>query len=69
MRFRHITFLFSIAPLSDVQLENGGVMLLKSYSESCVITNPCFVHRSWVGLGLILSYRYIYRVVVYRNVF
>jgi hypothetical protein len=54
-----ITLLFSVAPLSGVQLENNRVMLLKFRSDLWVITNPCFVGHSWVGLGPILSYRHI----------
>jgi hypothetical protein len=57
--FGVITLLFSVAPLSGVQLKNNGVMLPKFRSDSWVITNPCFVGHSWVGLGLILSYRHI----------
>jgi hypothetical protein len=57
--FDSITLLFSVAPLSSVQLENNGVMLLKFHSDSCVVTNPCYVGHSWVDLGLILSHRYI----------
>jgi hypothetical protein len=57
--FGVITLLFSIAPLSDVQLENNGVMQPKFHSDSLLITNPYFVGSSWVGLGSILSYRYV----------
>jgi hypothetical protein len=57
--FGVITLLFSVAPLLGVQLENNGVMLSKFHSDSCVITNPCFVGHSWVGLGPIFSYRHI----------
>jgi hypothetical protein len=57
--FGAITSLFSVAPLSGIQLENIGVMLLKFRLDSLLITNPCFVSHSWVGLGPILSYRYI----------
>jgi hypothetical protein len=57
--FNGITLLFSVALLSDVQLDNSGIMLSKFYSDSCVITNSCFVVHSWMDLGLILSYRYI----------
>jgi hypothetical protein len=57
--FGVINLLFSVASLSGVQLENNKVMLLKFHSDSCVITNPCFVSHSWVGLGPILSYRHI----------
>jgi hypothetical protein len=57
--FSVITLLFSVAPLSDVQLENNGVILLKFYSDSLLITNPCFIGHSWVGLGHILSYRHV----------
>jgi hypothetical protein len=32
--------LFSIAPLSGVQLENNGVMLPKFHLDSLLITNP-----------------------------
>jgi hypothetical protein len=53
--FGGITMLFSIAPLSAVQLENSGVMSLKFCSNSCVITNPYFVGHSWMRLELILS--------------
>jgi hypothetical protein len=55
--FDVITLLFSVAPLSDVQLENGGVMLPEFHLDSLLITNPCFVGHFWVGLGPILSYR------------
>jgi hypothetical protein len=54
-----ITLLFSVAPLSGVQLENNGVILPKFRSDSLLITNPCFVGLSWVGLGHILSYRHM----------
>jgi hypothetical protein len=54
------TLLFSIAPLSGVQLENSGIMLLKFCSNSLLITNPCFVDHSWVDLGPILFYRHVY---------
>jgi hypothetical protein len=51
--------LFSVAPLSSVQLENNGVMLPKFYLDSLLITNPCFVGHSLMDLGPILSYRYV----------
>jgi hypothetical protein len=57
--FSAMTLLFSVVPLSDVQLENNGVMLPKFYSDSLLITNPCFSGHSWVGLGLIISYRHV----------
>jgi hypothetical protein len=57
--FGVITLLFSVAPLSGVQLENSGVMLPKFRLDSWVLTDPCFVGHSWVGLGPILSYRHI----------
>jgi hypothetical protein len=57
--FGDITLLFTVAPLSGVQLENNGVMVLKFHSDSCIITNLCFVDHSLMGLVLILSYRYI----------
>jgi hypothetical protein len=57
--FGIIILLFSVAPLSGMQLENSGVMVPKFRSDSWVITNPCFVGHSWVGLGPMLSYRYI----------
>jgi hypothetical protein len=57
--FGVITLLFFIAPLSDVQLENSGVMLLKFHSDSLLVTNPYFVGHSWVSLGHILSYRHV----------
>jgi hypothetical protein len=57
--FSVITLLFSIALLSSMQLENNGVMLLKFHSDPLLITNPCFVGHSWVGLGPIISYRYV----------
>jgi hypothetical protein len=41
--FSTITLLFSVAPLSGVQLENNGVMVPKICSDSLSITNPCFV--------------------------
>jgi hypothetical protein len=44
--FSAITLLFFVAPLSDVQLENNGVMLPKFRSDSLLITNPCFVDHS-----------------------
>jgi hypothetical protein len=37
--FGVITLLFSVAPLSGVQLENDGVMLSKFHSVSLLITN------------------------------
>jgi hypothetical protein len=52
--FGVITLLFFIAPLSNVQLENSGVMLPEFCSDSLLITNPYFVGHSWVGLGPIL---------------
>jgi hypothetical protein len=57
--FGIITLLFSVAPLSGVQLENSGVILPKFHPDSWVITNLCFVGHSWMGLGPILSYRHI----------
>jgi hypothetical protein len=48
--FSSITLLFFVTLLSHVQLENNGVMLSKFCSDSCVITNPCFVGDSWVSL-------------------
>jgi hypothetical protein len=57
--FGIITLLFSVAPLSGMQLENSGVMLPKFCSDSWVITNLYFVGHSWVSLGPILSYRHI----------
>jgi hypothetical protein len=57
--FGAITLLFSIAPLSDMQLENNGVMLLKFHSDSLLVINPCFVGYSWVGLGPVFSYRHV----------
>jgi hypothetical protein len=57
--FGAIPLLFSVAPLSDVQLENSGVMLPKFHSDSLLVTNPRFVGHSWVGLGPILSYRHV----------
>jgi hypothetical protein len=57
--FSVITLLFSIAPLSGMQLENSRVMLPKFRSDLWVIINPCFVGHSWVGLGPFLSYRHI----------
>jgi hypothetical protein len=48
--FGDITLLFSVAPLSGMQLENSGLMLLKFCFDLCVVTNPCFVSHSWVGL-------------------
>jgi hypothetical protein len=44
--FGIITLLFSVAPLSGMQLENNGVMLPKFCSDSWVITNLCFVDHS-----------------------
>jgi hypothetical protein len=57
--FGVITLLFSVAPLSGVQLENIGVMLLEFHLDSLLIINPCFAGHSWVGLGPILSYRHV----------
>jgi hypothetical protein len=57
--FGVITLLFSVAPLSGMQLENNRVMLLKFHLDTLLITNPCFTGHSWVGLGPILSYRHI----------
>jgi hypothetical protein len=57
--FGVITLLFSVAPLSGVQLENNGVMLSEFHLDSLLITNSCFVGNSWVGLGPILSYRHV----------
>jgi hypothetical protein len=57
--FGVITLLFSVAPLSGVQLESSGVMLPEFCLDSLLITNPCFVSHSWVGLGYILSYRHV----------
>jgi hypothetical protein len=57
--FGAITLLFFIAPLSGVQLENNRVMLPKFHSDLLLVTNPCFVGHSWVGLGPILSYRHV----------
>jgi hypothetical protein len=57
--FGVITLLFSVAPLSDVQLENSGVMLSEFRSDSLLITNPYFAGHSWVGLGHIISYRHV----------
>jgi hypothetical protein len=44
--FGAITLLFSVAPLSSVQLENNGVMLPKIHLDSLLITNSCFVGHS-----------------------
>jgi hypothetical protein len=41
-----IILLFFIAPLSDVQLENNRVMLLKFYSDSLLVINSSFVGHS-----------------------
>jgi hypothetical protein len=57
--FGGITLLFSVAPLSGVQLKNIGVMLPEFRSNSLLATNPCFVDHSWMGLGPILSYRHV----------
>jgi low temperature requirement protein LtrA len=57
--FGVIILLFSVAPLSGVQLENSGIMLLEFRSESLLVTNSCFVGHSWVGLGPILSHRHV----------
>jgi hypothetical protein len=57
--FSAITLLFYVASLSGVQLENSGVMLLEFRSDLLLITNPCFVGHSWVGLGPILCYRHV----------
>jgi hypothetical protein len=55
--FSIITLLFSVVPLSGMQLENSEVMLPEFRPDSLLITNPYFVGHSWVGLGPILSYR------------
>jgi hypothetical protein len=39
--FGVITLLFSVVPLSDVQLKNSGVILLKFHLHSLLVTNPC----------------------------
>jgi hypothetical protein len=52
--------LFSIAPLSGVQLENNGVILSKFNLDSLLVTNPCFIGHSWVDLGPIISYNNIH---------
>jgi hypothetical protein len=65
--FGVITLLFFIAPLSSVQLENNGVMLLKFCLDSLLIINPCFVSHSWVGLGPTLSYRHVLGHGIYRD--
>jgi hypothetical protein len=57
--FSVMTLLFYVASLSGVQLENSGVMLLEFRSDLLLITNPCFVDHSWVGLGPILCYRHV----------
>jgi hypothetical protein len=49
--FSTITMLFSVAPLSGVQLENNMIILSEFHSDSLLITNPYFVGHSWVGLG------------------
>jgi hypothetical protein len=38
--FGVITLLFSVAPLSGVQLEYNEIMLPKFHSDSLLITNP-----------------------------
>jgi hypothetical protein len=38
--FGVIILLFSVAPLSGVQLENNGVMLPKFCLDSLLVTNP-----------------------------
>jgi hypothetical protein len=58
--FGAITLLFSVTPLSDMQLENGGVMLSKFHLNPLLVINPCFVGHSWVDLGYILSYRHVW---------
>jgi hypothetical protein len=57
--FGVITLLFSVAPLSGMQLESSRVMLPEFRSDSLLVTNPCFVGHSWVGLGPIISYRHV----------
>jgi hypothetical protein len=57
--FGVITLLLSVAPLSGIQLENGGVMLSEFHSDSLPVTNSCFVGHSWVGLRPIVSYRHV----------
>jgi hypothetical protein len=44
--FDTITLLFSVAPLSGVQLENNGDMPPKFHLDSLLITNLCFVGHS-----------------------
>jgi hypothetical protein len=44
--FDAITLLFSVAPLSRMQLKNSGVMLPKFYSNSLFVTNLSFVGHS-----------------------
>jgi hypothetical protein len=57
--FGAIILLFSVAPLSGVQLKNNGVMLPKFYADSLLVINPCFIDHSWVGLGPIFSDRHV----------
>jgi hypothetical protein len=57
--FGAITLLFSVAPLSGVQLENSGVMVSKFHSDLLLVINSYFVGHSWMSLGLILSYRHV----------
>jgi hypothetical protein len=57
--FGGLTLLFSVAPLSGVQLENSGVMLSEFHSDSLLVTNSCFISHSWVGLGPMLSHRHV----------
>jgi hypothetical protein len=58
--FDAIILLFSVTPLSGVQLEHNGVMLSKFCSSSLLITNSCFFGHSWVGLGPILFHGHVY---------
>jgi hypothetical protein len=44
--FGAITLLFSVAPLSDMPLENSRVMLPEFRLDSLLVTNSCFIGRS-----------------------
>jgi hypothetical protein len=48
--FSVITLLFSVAPLSSMQLENNEIMVPKFHLNLLLITNPYFIGHSWVCL-------------------
>jgi hypothetical protein len=55
--FGSITLMFSIAPFSDVQMENIRVMLSKFCLNLCLVINTDSIDHSYVGLVHILSYK------------